>query len=103
MCRDEFIVKKGFYECCGFHFFLRKCPVAVELNIENIKNLNIEVVEQTRNVSMHIERSWQKVAIYVMCSRDTKIKRTLLESCLGLLTKEYEKNPSYRRTIKNAG
>ena len=43
----------------------------------------------------HIERSLQKVAIYVMSSRDTKIKRTLLESGLGLLAKEYEKNPSY--------
>ena len=30
-----------------------------------------------------------------MSSRDTKIKRTLLESGLGLLAKEYEKNPSY--------
>ena len=42
------------------------------------------------------------MAIYVGCPRDTKIKRTLLESGLGLLTKEYEKNPSYRRTIKYA-
>ena len=32
------------------------------------------------------------VAIYVMSSRDTKIKRTLLESGLGLLAKEYEEN-----------
>ena len=40
----------------------------------------------------------QKVAIYVMSSRDTKIKRTLLESGLGLLAKEYEKNPSYGHT-----
>ena len=38
------------------------------------------------------------VAIYVMSSRDTKIKRTLLESGLGLLAKEYEKNPSYGHT-----
>lgn len=34
----------------------------------------------------------QKVAMYVMSSRGTKIKRTLLESGLGLLAKEYEKN-----------
>ena len=33
-----------------------------------------------------------------MSSRDTKIKRTLLQSGLGLLAKEYEKNPSYGRT-----
>ena len=33
-----------------------------------------------------------------MSSRDTKIKRTLLESGLGLLAKEYEKNPSYGHT-----
>ena len=33
-----------------------------------------------------------------MSSRDTKIKRTLLESGLGLLVKEYEKNPSYGHT-----
>ena len=33
-----------------------------------------------------------------MSSRDTKIKRTLLESCLGLLAKQYEKNPSYGHT-----
>ena len=38
------------------------------------------------------------VAIYVMSSRDAKIKRTLLESGLGLLAKEYEKNPSYGHT-----
>ena len=38
------------------------------------------------------------VAIYVMSSRDTKIKRTLLESGLGLLAKEYKKNPSYGHT-----
>ena len=31
-------------------------------------------------------------------SRDTKIKRTLLENGLGLLVKEYEKNPSYGHT-----
>jgi len=40
----------------------------------------------------------EKVAICVMSSRDTKIKRTLLESCLGLLAKQYEKNPSYGHT-----
>ena len=40
----------------------------------------------------HMERSKQKVATYVMSSRDTKIKRTLLESGLELLAKEYEKN-----------
>ena len=33
-----------------------------------------------------------------MSSRDMKIKRTLLESALGLLAKEYEKNPSYGHT-----
>ena len=33
-----------------------------------------------------------------MSSRDTKLKRTLLESGLGLLAKEYEKNPSYGHT-----
>ena len=33
-----------------------------------------------------------------MSSRDTKIKRTLLESGLVLLAKEYEKNPSYGHT-----
>ena len=33
-----------------------------------------------------------------MSSRDRKIKRTLLESGLGLLAKEYEKNPSYGHT-----
>ena len=33
-----------------------------------------------------------------MSPRDTKIKRTLLESGLGLLAKEYEKNPSYGHT-----
>ena len=33
-----------------------------------------------------------------MSSRDTKIKRTLLESGLGLLVKEYEKHPSYGHT-----
>ena len=38
----------------------------------------------------HMERSKQKVAIYVMSL--SKIKRTLLESGLGLLAKEYEKN-----------
>ena len=32
----------------------------------------------------HMERSKQKVATYVMSSRDTKIKRTLLESGLEL-------------------
>ena len=33
-----------------------------------------------------------------MSSQDTKIKRTLLESGLGLFAKEYEKNPSYGHT-----
>ena len=33
-----------------------------------------------------------------MSPRDTKIKRTLLESGLGLLAKEYEKNPSHGHT-----
>ena len=33
-----------------------------------------------------------------MSSRDTIIKRILLESGLGLLAKEYEKNPSYGHT-----
>ena len=33
-----------------------------------------------------------------MSSRDTKVKRTLLESGLGLLAKEYGKNPSYGHT-----
>ena len=33
-----------------------------------------------------------------MSSRDTKIKRTLLESGRGLFAKEYEKNPSYGHT-----
>ena len=33
-----------------------------------------------------------------MSSRDTKIKRTLLESGLGLLAKEYENNPNYEHT-----
>ena len=33
-----------------------------------------------------------------MPSLDTKIKRTLLESGLGLLAKEYEKNSSYGHT-----
>ena len=33
-----------------------------------------------------------------MSSRDTKIKRRLLESGLGMLAKEYEKNPSYGHT-----
>ena len=33
-----------------------------------------------------------------MSSRDTKLKRTLLESSLGLLAKEYEENPSYGHT-----
>ena len=33
-----------------------------------------------------------------MSSRDKKIKRTLLESGLGLLAKEYEKNSSYGHT-----
>ena len=33
-----------------------------------------------------------------MSSRDTKIKGTSLKSALGLLAKEYEKNPSYGRT-----
>ena len=40
----------------------------------------------------------QKVAMYVMCSRGTKFKRTLLESGPGFLTKEHEKNPSYGHT-----
>ena len=40
----------------------------------------------------------EKVAVCVMSSRDTKIKRTFLGSCLGLLAKQYEKNPSYRHT-----
>ena len=33
-----------------------------------------------------------------MSSRDTKLKRTLLEIGRGLLAKEYEKNPSYGHT-----
>lgn len=33
-----------------------------------------------------------------MSSRETKIKRTLLESCLGLVAKQYEKNPIYGDT-----
>ena len=33
-----------------------------------------------------------------MSSGDTKIKRIFLESVLGLLAKEYEKNPSYGHT-----
>ena len=33
-----------------------------------------------------------------MSSRHTQIKRTLLESGLRLLAKEYEKNPSYEHT-----
>ena len=36
-----------------------------------------------------------------MSSRDTKIKRTLLESGLGLLVKEYEENPSYGHTLEH--
>ena len=39
-----------------------------------------------------------KVPIYVMSSRDTKIKRTLLESGHGLFAKEYDKNQSYGHT-----
>ena len=65
-------------------------PFWVQLNLKHGKLT--DVVEQTRNVS-----TWSE-----MCSRDTKIKRTLLESGLGLLTKEYEKNTSYGRTIKYA-
>ena len=33
-----------------------------------------------------------------MSTRDTKVKRTLFESGLKLLAKEYEKNPSYGHT-----
>ena len=55
-----------------------------------------DAVEQTRNVRAHgaIVASCH----YVMSSRDTKIKRTLLESGLGLLAEEHEKNPSYGHT-----
>ena len=101
MCRDEFVVKKRFfYERCGFHCFPRKCPVAVELNLKQRKLTN--VVDQTRNVSIWSDRSKKLPSTSSTCSRDTKIKRTLLESGLELLTKEYEKNPSYGRTIKYA-
>ena len=43
----------------------------------------------------------QKVAMYVMSSRGTKIKRTLLESGLGLLAKEYEKNHGHPLVYDN--
>ena len=90
-----FAVKKRFFdERCGLNFFPRKCPVAVELNLKHRKLT--KVVEQTHNMSTWSDRS--KIAIYVMSSRDTKIKRTLLLSGLGLLAKEYEKNPSYGHT-----
>ena len=49
MCRDDVCIKKSFYERCVFHFFPRKCPAAVELNLKHRKLTN--VVEQTRNVS----------------------------------------------------
>ena len=54
---------------------------------------------QKNGQSMTTCAKWhEKVAICVMSSRDTKIKRTWLESCPGLLAKQYEKNPSYRHT-----
>ena len=50
MCRDEFVVKKRFFdERFGLIFFPRKCPVTFELNLKHRKLTN--VVEQTRNVS----------------------------------------------------
>ena len=42
-----------------------------------------------------------KVPIYVLSSRDTKIKRTLLESGLELLAKKCEENPSYGHTRRH--
>ena len=56
MCRDDVCSKKKvFYERCVFHFFLRKCPVAVELNLKHRKLT--KVVEQTLNVSTGSDRS----------------------------------------------
>ena len=46
--------KRFFDQRCGWNFFPRKCPVAVELNLKHRKLTN--VVEQTRNVSTWSDR-----------------------------------------------
>ena len=52
-----FVVKKVFYERCVFHFFPRKCPAAVELNLKHRKLTN--VVEQTRK-SCHLRHVFSR-------------------------------------------
>ena len=47
--------KRFFTSAVVFLFFLRKCPVAVELNLKHRKLT--KVVEQTRNVSTWSDRS----------------------------------------------
>ena len=77
-------------------FFLRKCPDALELNLKPTNLTN--VVEQTRNVSTWSDRS-KKLPSTTCFFRDTKIKRTLLESGPGFLAKEHKKNPSHGHTM----
>ena len=56
MCRDEFVVKNSFLDKrCGFNFFPRKFPDAVELYRKHTKLTN--VVEQTRKVSTYLYNS----------------------------------------------
>ena len=51
-----FAAKKGFFDKhCGLNFFLRKCPIAVELNLKHRKLT--KVVEQTHNMSTWSDRS----------------------------------------------
>ena len=76
-------IRGGIWIFSGTTHFTKKAGAAL---VRTRKPTN--VVEQTRNLST------QSDPIYLMSSRDTKIKRTSLQSGLGLLTKEYEKNPS---------
>ena len=104
MCQHEFVVKSFFDELCGLNFLLRKCPVAVELNLKHRKLTN--VVQQTRNVSTWSDRGKTLPLRHVL-------KKLTSTSCLLGIRKSNEhcskvvsgccRNPSYGHTRMHDG
>ena len=89
----------SFILCFAVYFFLLIFFTVVKINSRNEDNLaTVNVLRSKFSIPSCCFYLRSKVPIYVMSSRDKKIKRTLLESGLGLLAKEYEKNSSYGHT-----
>ena len=85
MCQDEFVVKNRFFDKrCGFNFFPRKCPGAVELNLKHTELTN--VVEQMRNVS-----TWSVIG--------TKSERGALHDILHVAKKTLRKGHLHKKQV----